>query len=296
MSHASTPPTFNFPTYSINNDKVTVDDIKNTELWLLGNTARCYADKMQAINDKGIKGIGGFVGYFKHAYDTIESIDLSDATQDMKKIVGLVENNIHAAYDKAQLNIGRLKAGDYQKEVWDFYQAAVELTVDSIKILTNIHKPIKNSGGEFDHNTRIQFNHGNNVWVYNVRIKGSKGVSVKSFLNGVEQTINNRASADVDFMLQRVAWVMGMDRAYKHIAKIAHKDPRAIKKALLMAGVLGGDYNYYLVIAKHFDQFVTDAMRKESISKHEAMVFLLEQETRATPSEIKALVELMSAN
>lgn len=236
------------------NEAVGMDiiDAKSLDLWILGASAVSFSVKIKEMDANGLKGIPEFTGYFKHASDFVDNVATNNNTAEPSDavfmIAGKLKKKLKIAQDSVIDDVSRRRTADYHKEVWDFYREVVEQIVDSVKVMTNKHKRAKGSSG-CDHNTRVQFKHGNNTWVYNVRTKGRNDSEIKSFFNGVLEPEQSKTGEAVGYLLARVAWVIAMEKGLEFIAEMLATNPDNKKTSLKLATVLGGDYKRYMPIS-----------------------------------------------
>lgn len=231
----------------------TNDEKKVFELLLISVAAANYSHKMIDVKSQGTKGIGEFVSYYKHALAGVRSFadehDIKVVDANMQAVISKVECNIKKAFSNTQKNTSKLRVSDYAKETWDFFAELVNLTVDSVSVISSKHKPLKGSKDEYDHNTRFKFVYGEHEWIYNVRTKGSATSEIKGFANGKEIKSMDEPMALIFFLFYKVAWVMGMDCAYDYIiGQLAH-DKELTSTANKISRIISGDSARYIAAA-----------------------------------------------
>ena len=230
---------FSFDTFNINDEEhIEVLNVPNFELYLLATTALTFLIKTEEDESTAKDGeVPQFISYTRWAIDKINELatskDIAITTPEMQPITQKAFACIAHAKLKLAEQPSRLKVGDFEKEFWWFYTEAITELLDSVKILKDEHKKIKGSTAEYDHNTRIQFKHGENTWTYNVRIKDNKGLDIKGFMNGAPIAFKNVADNDdisqeivtVDYALKNVARCLAMESGFDFLCNIANKEP-----------------------------------------------------------------------
>lgn len=298
---------FHFEAFEIDeNEHIKILNIPNFEVYLLASTALSFLIKGEEDASQVKDGeIPNFVSYTRWAVDKIGELatskDINKTTPEMKNIALRAYDSIEYARLKLNEDPSRLKIGDFEKEFWWFYAEALTSMMDTVKILKDEHKKIKGTDDDFDHNTRIKFEHGDNSWTYNVRIKDSKGIDIKGFMNGRAidfDTLNgdNQVSQDlttVVFALKNIARSIAMNKGFEYLCNIASKEVAVVSKARTIAIVLGGDYKNYLLTAKHFNNSLESYMKETTLSKEKAAKHILNKQLRATDSQITQVASIL---
>lgn len=298
---------FSFDTFNINNEEhIEVLNVPNFELYLLATTALSFLIKTEEDESTAKDGdVPQFISYTRWAIDKINELatskDISITTPEMQPITQKAFACIAHAKLKLTEQPSRLKVGDFEKEFWWFYTEAITELLDSVKILKDEHKKIKGSSDEYNHNTRIQFKHGENTWTYNVRIKDNKGLDIKGFMNGTPIVFKGGDDSDdinqeiitVDFALKNVARCLAMQRGFDFLCNIANKEPTAVSRARTIAIVLGGDYKSYLLSAKHFSESLRNVLNDTTMTEEEAARHILNKQLRASENQITQIISIL---
>lgn len=267
----------------------TVSDNKLFELLVIAGLAANFSQKMLEINKQGAKGIGGFVGYYKHMLSGVGSFasdhGIELAGDDIQAILSRIEANIETAYSNTQKNTSKIRVSDYAKESWDFFSELVFLTMDSVRVISDRHKPIKGSDDEYDHNTRFQFSHDQHHWVFNVRTKGRETPVVKGFIDGKEVKVLDEPMTLIFFLLYKVSWVMALDYAYDHIIRQLARNKELVGIANKISNVIGGDAGRYIAAAFNF-KYLQSA---SDMSAGDAVVQVFTEQVRCDQNELQRL-------
>lgn len=296
-----------FKTYNVIDDRIEIINTKRFELWMLCSTAVSFLVKTED-DAKLVKegGVPDFMGYAQYAFGNIttlaETEDKNAQPLILRPAVSKVKKAIYAGEDAVTRFPAKRKIGDFDKEFWWFYSEAITALVDSFKIATNEHKTKKKAGKlVHEHKTRIIIEHGDDKWTLSVTIKD--GVErIKSFRNGYENIrtgknskpyVNEQAER-VDFVLQKIAQSIAVDKAFNYFATLASKDVETVKKAHEIAKVLGGNYNFYLLTAQHFKEAVTSIIRETTLSKDEAISHFLDTKLRLEKTEKKIMTGMFN--
>ncbi|WP_296210787.1 hypothetical protein [Psychrobacter sp. UBA3480] len=272
-----------------NNGVVVVSDSKLFELLIIARAAATFSQKMADVNTKGVDGISGFVGYYKHTINSTAGFtgdnDVSIISGDIQTSLARVETNIEKAYSNIQKSTSKLRVSNYQKETWDFFAELVDLTVDSVRVISDRHKLIKGFDGMYDHNTRIKFNQGDHEWVYNVRTKGEEESVIKGFADGVEIKDINGPNALVFFLLYKVSWVIGMDCGYDFMVQQLSRNQELVRIANKVSNIIGGDAARYISIAFNLKHLQAET----NISESDALSQVITDQVRCDHDELKRL-------
>lgn len=302
---------FDFNTFTMDDDEcVTVENVANFELFLLATTAVSFSAK--TVDDAAAAKKGEapqFTSYTRWALTKINELatsqNIDETAPEMKAIAYKLFAAIDTAKGKLNQDPSRLKIGDFDKEFWWFYSEAVCAMVDNVKILKDKHAKLKGGGeDDYDHNTRIQFKHGENTWTYNVRIKDSKsGVSIAGFMNGKPFNFNeaqegavtvNQEIITVDHVLRNVAGSMAMESGFKYLCALASKDPVAVSKARTIAIILGGRYQNYLLLTKHFASSLKSVLAETTMNEDKACRHIVDRQFRASESQLTQIVSVLN--
>lgn len=272
-----------------NTGVVVVSDNKLFELLIIARAAATFSQKMAEVNTQGIDGISGFVGYYKHTINSTAGFtgdnDVSIISGDIQTALARVKTNTDKAYSNIQKSTSKLRVSNYQKETWDFFAELVDLTIDSVRVISDQHKLIKGSDSEYDHNTRIKFIQGHHEWIYNVRTKGEEDSIIKAFANGAEIKDIKGPNALVFFLLYKVSWAIGMDCGYDFIAQQLSRNQELVRIANKVSNVIGGDAARYIAIAFNLKTLQSEA----SISESDALSQVISDQMRCDKDELKRL-------
>lgn len=295
-----------FDTYQLAGDKVEVLNVKRFELWMLCSTAVSFLVKTE--DDAELVKNGGvpdFIGYAEYAFGNITTLadteDKDIANPVLRPAVAKVKKAIYAAEDALASVPAKRNVGDFDKEFWWFYAEAIAKLVDSFKITTNEHKSKKKDGEVvYEHKTRIIIKQGDDTWALSVSIKN--GVErVKSFRNGEEnrrtgknsEPYVNAEAERVDFVLQKIAQSIAVDKAFDYLARLASKEAEVAKKARKIARLLGGDDHYYMLTAKHFKEAIEGIVQETTLTKDEAISHFLDTKLRLGAAEKLAMTDMV---
>lgn len=294
-----------FQTYRVVGENIEVINPKRFGLWLLCSTAVSFLVKTE--DDAELVKNGGvpdFMGYAEYAFGNISTLvntEDSNAKKPVLRPIGTqVRKAIYAAEDAMGRHPAKRKIGDFDKEFWWFYAEAISALVDSFKIATNEHKLKKKDGKVvYEHKTRIIIKHGDDTWAVSVSIKD--GVErIKSFHNGHENIRTGKNSKPyinveaerVDFVLQKIAQSIAVDKAFDYLSRLAAGDDIVVKRAHKIARLLGGDYQYYLLTAKHVKGSIEEIVRETTLTQKEAISYFIDTKLRVGASEKIALTEV----
>lgn len=291
------------------NDCVTLDNVANFELFLLATTAMSFYEKTEEDAKKAKKGEAPqFTSYTRWALDKINELatsqNIDETAPEMKAIAYKLFAAIDIAKSKLNEDPSRLKIGDFDKEFWWFYSEAICAMVDNVKILKDKHTKLKGGNdNDYDHNTRIQFKHGENTWTYNVRIKDDRsGLTIAGFMNGspinFQKAHDNDAISQeiitVDHVLRNAAGSIAMDKGFKYLCNIAQKDPAAVSKARTIAIILGGRYQNYLLSTKHFAMSLKSVLNDTTMSEDQACRHIVSQQFRASELQLMQIISVLN--
>lgn len=294
-----------FQTYTVIDEQIEVDNKKRFGLWLLCSTAVSFLvkteDDAETVKQGGVPELIGYAEYAFGNITTLANTEAVDAKQPiLRPIVQEVKSAIYAGEDAMRREPAKRKIGDFDKEFWWFYAEAIASFVDSFKITTNEHKTKKKDGEEtHSHKTRIVIKHGDDTWAISVSIKN--GVEhIKSFHNGHENRrtgVNsepyvNEEAERVDFVLQKIAQSIAIDKAFDYLTIAAGKDAVAVKRAMYIANVLEGDYRYYILTAKHFKAACEAIVYETVLTLDEAISHFIDTKLRVDAVEKKVITHL----
>lgn len=280
-------------------DKMTIINPENFELWLLCSMISNYLLKIE--NDERAltqdKQVPNFIGYFDFILMSLAEFEA--AFPIITSISHKLEDHLYAAKAVLYENQSKLKVGDFEQEFWWFCSEAMSRLI-TVKTLNNSHSKIKRSNNEYEHKTRLQYTHGGNAWVFNVHIKGNQGVEIKTFFNKADITKESPLTMQAELgliypVLQKIALSTAMSKGFDYLVSIADKEPRTVKRAQLIAGVLGGDYKSYLLTAKYFDDSFEALYKTTMMSKDEVVKHILNRELRVDQEQIEALTQTLLA-
>lgn len=298
---------FEFKTFAIDDEEhIEIYNSANFELFLLATTALTFLMKNSDDEAKMKEGeMPEFISYTRWAVDKIRELansqDIDKTTPEIKQITFKVFECIDHAKRKMNEDPSRLKIGDFEKEFWWFYSEAITNLLDSVKILKSEHKKIKGTDDQYDHNTRIQFKHGQNSWTYNVRIKGDRNLDIKGFMNGVSIDFKDCSDNDdinqeivtVEYSLRHIARAIAMEKGFNFLCDIANKEPATVSKARTIAIVLGGNYRNYLLIAKHFNESLKNLLAETNMTETMAASHILNKQLRATDNQVSQIISIL---
>ena len=296
---------FDFETFEIDdNENLNVHNAANFEIFLLATTALSFLIKDEEnAKDRKDGEIPQFISYSRWAVEKISDISASkDINNTDPEIQQIVKKNLDAlCFAKQQLanNPTRLKIGGFEEEFWWFYTEAMWSMVDSAKILKDTHTKSKGCMGEYDHYTRIQFKHGTNTWTYNIRIKESRNIEVKGFINGKSANLQegDKLACDemitVDLTLKNIARSIALEKSFLFLSELAQKDKAAVSKARTIAIVMGGDYKNYLLAAKNFINSFEDILNTTTMKKEHAAHHILGKQFRGSESQLNQIAAIL---
>lgn len=301
---------FAFESFIINDEQhIEILNTSNFELYLLATTALTFLIKTEE-DESAVKdgSMPEFISYTRWAVNKVGELatskDINVTTPEMQPIAQKVFASIETAKRRLAENPSRLRVGDFNREFWWFYAEAITEILDGVKILKSEHKKVKGSTDEYDHNVRIQFNHGENSWTYNIRIKDNRGIETKGFMNGAaisfQEAVEDKGICEeivtVNFALKNIAVSIAMEKAFSFLCDIANKEPTSVSRARTIAIVLGGNYRNYLLSAKHFCESLGNVLRDTNMSEDEAARHILNKQLRATESEVTQIIGILRPN
>ena len=179
--------------------------------------------------------------------------------------------------------------------IMDFFTKLACATVDSMTILKDEHvtkNPKKNGVGSLSHLTVVEFKHDGNTWVYEVEdVAGD--AKYKESINGIEYT-DFSGDAPVIHNLLKIAAHTIANKALRDYFKREHvKNPQSLKKAEMIASIIGGDASDYLIVSNAFDDS-SHLMNVPAIMKKDDahIAIILKKMLLASEAEYRELVKI----
>lgn len=156
--------------------------------------------------------------------------------------------------------------------ITEFFTKLACATIDSMVILKDEHthkNPKKDSLGDLSHLTVVEFTHDDNVWVYEVEDVGGDP-TYKQTINGIQYEAISGDAPIIDNLLKIAAHTIASKSLRDYSAAQHRKDETALKKAEMIASIIGGEVDDYLIVSSGFEVFsnsmeVPPAFKKDDI-------------------------------
>lgn len=180
-------------------------------------------------------------------------------------------------------------------QIMELFTKMACATVDSMTILKDEHvvkNPKKDGSSAISHLTVIEFKHDDNTWLYEVKDVGGDPM-YRQAINGIKYEAISGDAPIIDNLLKLAAHTIASKSLRDYSTAEHRKDAGSLKKAEMIASIIGGNADDYLIVSSGFDVFAKSMKVPPEFKKNDIHVdIVLRKMLVASDAEYRELAKI----